>query len=39
MERPRHRLRIAVLPLIAIGTVVLYVIRLGYLQLVSSEYK
>ena len=39
MERPRHRLRIAVLPLIAIGIVALYIIRLGYLQLVSSEYK
>ena len=39
MERPHRRLRIAVLPMIAIGIVLLYVIRLGYLQLVSSEYK
>ena len=39
MERTRYRLRIAVLPMIAIGIVVLYVIRLSYLQLVSSEYR
>ena len=39
MERPHRRLRIAVLPLIAIGIVALYITRLGYLQLVSTEYK
>ena len=39
MERPHRRLRIAVLPLIAIGIVALYITRLGYLQLISTEYK